>query len=182
MNKMILLIGLVLAFSCKENQSSHPESSVDEVPAVEETKVESPEVALEIYDFDGLESLLNKKDEKTYVVNFWATWCVPCVKELPHFEELNQKYKGQNVEVLLVSLDFPNQYDSKLKPFIQEKKLTSQVVALNDPDMNTWIPKVDESWSGAIPATVIYNKDARKFFEKSFTLEELENELKPFLN
>lgn len=179
---MILLIGLVLAFGCKENQSSHPESSVDEVTAVEETKVESPEVALDIYDFDGLESLLNKKDEKTYVVNFWATWCVPCVKELPHFEELNQKYKDEDVEVLLVSLDFPNQYDSKLKPFIQEKKLTSQVVALNDPDMNTWIPKVDESWSGAIPATVIYNKDFRKFFEKSFTLEELENELKPFLN
>lgn len=179
---MILLIGLVLAFSCKENQSSHPESSVDEVPAVEETKDESPEVALEIYDFDGLESLLNKKDEKTYVVNFWATWCVPCVKELPHFEELNQKYKDEDVEVLLVSLDFPNQYDSKLKPFIQEKKLTSKVVALNDPDMNTWIPKVDEGWSGAIPATVIYNMETRKFFEKSFTLEELENELKPFLN
>ena len=137
---------------------------------------------LKVYDFDGLEKFLHQEDDKVYVVNFWATWCAPCVKELPYFEKLQGEYKSQNIEVLLISLDFPNQYNTKLKPFIQENKLQSQVVALNDVDMNTWLPKVDENWSGAIPATIIYTKDKRQFYEQSFTYESLENEVKQFIN
>ena len=136
---------------------------------------------LEIYDFAGFEKFLNKKDDKIYVINFWATWCAPCVKELPYFEQLLTKYKNKNVEVVLVSLDFPHLYDTKLKPFIKEHELKSKVIALNDVDMNTWIPKVDKTWSGSIPATVIYNKTNHMFFEQSFTFETLEKELKSFL-
>ncbi|WP_405575684.1 TlpA disulfide reductase family protein [Winogradskyella sp. Asnod2-B02-A] len=137
---------------------------------------------LEVYDYDGLEPLINKKDDKVHVVNFWATWCGPCVKELPYFEAINYKYKNENVEVLLVSLDFPSKYDSALKPFIKNNNLKSKVVALNDTDQNRWIPAINENWSGALPATIIYNGDKRLFYERSFTKEELENELKQFLN
>ncbi|WP_345277387.1 TlpA disulfide reductase family protein [Litoribaculum gwangyangense] len=136
---------------------------------------------LEVYDYDGFEKFLNQKNNKIYVINFWATWCAPCVKELPYFEKLNLNYKNEKVEVILVSLDFPHLYDSKLKPFIKERKLASKVIALNDVDMNTWIPKVDETWSGSIPATIIYKNDTKKFFERSFTYDELETELKQFL-
>ncbi len=82
----------------------------------------------------------------------------------------------------MVSLDFPHLYESKLKLFIKDKGLKSKVIALDDVNMNTWIPKVDKNWSGSLPATIIYKKNERKFFEKSFTYESLENELKPFLN
>jgi hypothetical protein len=99
---------------------------------------------------------------------------------LPHFEQLNKVYADE-VEVILVSLDFPNKYESKLKPYIQNKNLQSKVVALNDVDSNSWIPKVDESWTGAIPATIIFNKNERKFYEKSFNYDELETEVKQFL-
>lgn len=136
---------------------------------------------LVVYDFEGLEPLLNKNDGKTYVINFWATWCAPCIKELPHFEELNQNYSGKNVEVILVSLDFPQQYDKKLMPFIKEKNLKSKVVALNDPDMNSWIPKISETWTGAIPATIIYNRKQRTFYERSFNYDELVTELRKFI-
>ena len=91
------------------------------------------------------------------------------------------QFKDKNVEVILVSLDFPRQYDSKLKPFIADRKLKSKVVALNDVNTNYWIPKVNEDWTGAIPATLIYNKDMRQFYEQSFTYEELETQLKQFL-
>jgi hypothetical protein len=101
---------------------------------------------------------------------------------LPYFEEITQQYRGQTVEVILVSLDFPRQYESKLKPFIKDKNLQSEVIALNDTDMNTWIPQVDENWSGAIPATLIYNKNQRQFFEKSFSQKELQTLLKQFIN
>ncbi|TYA86818.1 TlpA family protein disulfide reductase [Seonamhaeicola marinus] len=140
------------------------------------------ESALEIYDFEGLKPFLNKKDDKVHVVNFWATWCGPCVKELPHFEELHSKYKGGDVEVLLVSLDFPHQFETKLKPFIKERNLDPKVIVLDDVDSNSWIPKISKDWSGSIPATIIYKNDKRSFYEKSFTYEELEKELNKFLN
>jgi thiol-disulfide isomerase/thioredoxin len=119
---------------------------------------EVQDIDLEVDDFNGLQKYLNTTSDKTYVVNFWATWCSPCIKELPFFEELNKNYSSKNVEVILVSLDFPNKYETSLKPFIKEKNLQSKVVALNDTDSNTWIPKVSEDWSGAIPATLIFNK------------------------
>lgn len=137
---------------------------------------------LKVFDFDELQRYLEAKDDsKTYVVNFWATWCAPCVKELPYFEELNANYSAKDVEVILISLDFPKQIDSKLKPFLKKKGLTSEVVVLDDVDSNTWIPKVNENWSGAIPATLIYNKNKTAFYERSFDYQELETELKPFL-
>ena len=82
----------------------------------------------------------------------------------------------------LVSLDFPFNYDKKLKPYIKKHKLQSKVVALDDPDMNSWMSKVSEEWTGAIPITIIYNKEKRQFYERTFTYKELENEVKQFLN
>lgn len=177
--KRILFLSLLVFCSCKNSESS---SLPDDTLKDQDQSQNTAQFDLEIYDYDGLEPLINKKDDKVHVVNFWATWCAPCVKELPYFEEINQEYKSQNVEVLLVSLDFPRNYESKLIPFIINKNLQSEVIAFDDVDQNRWIPAIDKDWSGAIPATIIYNKDQRKFYEKSFTKEELETELKQFLN
>ena len=136
---------------------------------------------LKVYDYDGLVPLINKTDDKVHVVNFWATWCAPCVKELPYFEKLNEAYKANDLELLLVSLDFPRNYETKLKPFLKEKQLTSNVVCLDDVDQNRWISAIDSTWSGAIPATIIYKGNKRKFYEKSFTYQELEYEVQQFL-
>ncbi|MBB3125051.1 thiol-disulfide isomerase/thioredoxin [Mesoflavibacter sabulilitoris] len=144
-------------------------------------KEESEEITFTEVDYNGLEKVLNKQDNKTYVVNFWATWCAPCVKELPYFERINKQYKDKNVEVVLVSLDFPKHFDTKLKNFINEKQLQSELYALNDMDSNYWIPKVNKDWSGAIPATLIYNSNKREFFEQAFEYEELERTLNKFL-
>ncbi len=138
--------------------------------------------SLKVFDFNELQTYLSAKDaNKTYVINFWATWCAPCVKELPYFETLNTNYSNKNVEVILVSLDFPRQIETKLKPFLKKKALKSEVVVLDDVDANTWIPKVNKDWSGAIPATLIYNKNKKAFYERSFNYQELENELKQFI-
>lgn len=172
--KYVVLIVLFSVLSCKN------ENKTASVVTPEPNPTQSTE--LEVYDYSGLEKFLNKKDDKTYVINFWATWCAPCVKELPFFEKINENYANKNVEVILVSLDFPKQYDSRLKPFIVEKNIKSKVVALNDVDSNSWIPKVSEDWTGAIPATLIYNKNKRKFYEQSFNYEQLESQIHQFLN
>jgi len=135
-----------------------------------------------VYDFDGFEPYLQRDNDTTYIVNFWATWCKPCIKELPAFEKLNEDYGSGKVKVLLVSLDFIKHYDTKLIPFIRDRELKSDVLLLNDPRSNRWINRVSPEWSGAIPATVIYRGSKRGFYERSFTFEELEKEVKKFLN
>jgi len=100
---------------------------------------------------------------------------------MPYFEKLNQKYAAKNVEVLLISLDFPKQIESRLKPFIKNKNIKSKVVLLDDINEDIWIKAIDENWSGAIPATLIYNKDRRKFYMQTFTYKSLETALKSFL-
>jgi thiol-disulfide isomerase/thioredoxin len=120
--------------------------------------------------YTELKPLLNQKGDDLYVVNFWATWCAPCVKELPYFEALNQR---EDVEVLLVSLDFPKHKESRLLPFIKKNNLKSKLVLLDDTDENYWINDIHPNWSGALPATLIYTKKQRGFYEQSFTKEEL---------
>ena len=156
-------------FSCKKEIVK--ETSTQKVVQVSSVKT---------YNYSELKPFLEKKDDKIYVINFWATWCAPCVKELPHFESIQQAYK-KDVEVILVSLDFPAQYETKLKPFIETHQLKTKVIVLDDPDMNSWIPKVDLNWSGAIPVTLIYNSSKRSFYNRTFTYNELDSELKNFL-
>lgn len=179
----MVFLFLIVVLSCK-NDTSGPQlvESTEVLESAKEVVVDVSDINLEIYDYDGLEPLINKKDDKIHVVNFWATWCAPCVKELPYFEAINEKYKDDNVDVLLVSLDFPKNYDTKLKPFIEAHDLKSNVVAFDDTNQNRWIPAINESWSGAIPATIIYKGNKRQFYERSFTQEELEIELKQFLS
>lgn len=139
-------------------------------------------ISIKSYDYKTFEHFLNQKNDTTYVINFWATWCKPCVEELPNFEMLNSEYKSKKVKVILVSMDMSKQVETSLLPFIKRKNLQSKVIFLNDPDANSWIEKVDKSWSGAIPATVIYNKKQRRFYEQSFTYEALEKEVQSIIN
>ena len=131
------------------------------------------EDAIEVVDFEGMYSKIDLSVDKTYVINFWATWCAPCVKELPYFEEVNNEYKNKNTEVILVSLDFPSQIESKLKPYLKKNKIKSRVILLDDSKMSSWIPKVSEQWDGGIPATLIVNSSNYNFYPKPFDKEEL---------
>jgi thiol-disulfide isomerase/thioredoxin len=133
--------------------------------------------------FNTIDSLLHLSPEMPIVINFWATWCKPCVQELPYFEELHKNYSASGVKVVMVSLDFKKDLESRVKPFVQKNNLASEVLLLNEPDYNSWINRVDSSWSGAIPATVIISKGKKEFFEKEFSsYSELENSIKPHIN
>ena len=167
---IIFFLVLFFLFSCKKEVLKGLEKTSNTITSVKKV------------NYNQLKPLLEKQDGKTYVVNFWATWCAPCVKELPYFEKLKKEYTDKNVEVLLVSLDFPKQVEKKLIPFINKKNLKSEVILLDDINEDVWIKAIDSKWSGALPATLIYNKKTRKFYEQSFEYESLEKELKNFLN
>lgn len=145
----------MIILSCSQKKSIKTESNVP------------------IVDFEGLQPILNLKNDTTYIVNFWATWCTPCVKELPYLETINSEYANKKVKVILVNLDFPNHYETRLLPFIAEMQIKSMVIMLDDPNSNQWINLVSPDWTGSIPATIIYNKNESRFFEKAFELDEL---------
>jgi thiol-disulfide isomerase/thioredoxin len=122
-----------------------------------------------------LQQIINKPSDKVQVINFWATWCAPCVREIPLFEKLNQN--NSNVDVTLVSMDYdldPN--PEKVYRFISRKNLKSKVLILAESNPNNWIDKIDKNWSGALPATLIVNTKTgkRKFLEKELKEGELE--------
>ena len=118
--------------------------------------------------------LANGKDTVS-VVTFWATWCAPCIEELPWFERFSATMKTQPVKVLLVSLDFKSKLEASVKPFVKRMKLGSEVFLLDEKNQQVYIDKIDKNWSGAIPATLFLNpqKQARQLAEKELTYDEL---------
>ncbi len=130
---------------------------------------------VEVIKFDDFLAMSSKQNDTTYVFNFWATWCKPCIEELPAFENINSSYANEKVKVILISLDFKRQVETVNK-FIVNKQLKSQVYLLDEVNYNKWIDRVDATWTGAIPATVIINNKMgyRKFYEQSFTNEQLQ--------
>ncbi|MDO5969127.1 TlpA disulfide reductase family protein [Flavivirga aquimarina] len=170
--KLFLCLILIISFcvSCKNEKTDVLTKNVSKISN-----------DIPIYNFNTLEPLLYTKTNKTYIINFWAMWCAPCVKELPYIQQYANK--NPDAEIILISLDFPEDIETKLKPFLKEKNITSKVILLDDPDSNTWIDKIDPNWSGAIPFTIIFNNKKRGFFEHTFSsLEDLENTITKTLN
>lgn len=130
-----------------------------------------------------LEQWLEADTDTVFVLNFWATWCGPCVAELPALEKIHAQYADQKVKVVLISTDFKRNVESKVKPFVKKKNLRSQVVFMDEPNPNDWVNLISPDWSGAIPATLIVSKrhKARLFFEKQLDFNALEEALLPFL-
>lgn len=133
-----------------------------------------------ILNFESLEPLLHTDSEQIHIINFWAMWCAPCIKELPLLEEYQKNHP--EVKITLVSLDFPEDIETKLKPFLNKEGITLKVVLLDAPDANSWINKVDPNWSGAIPFTIIFNAKKRSFHERMFeNIHDLEREIKKII-
>lgn len=123
-------------------------------------------------------SLIDSKESPIHIVNFWATWCAPCIKELPYLQSVSDSYK--QVSLTLVSLDFEeNAITSKIIPLLNKKNITSRNLLMTNIDYDTWIHKVEPKWDGAIPMTLIIDnrknaKVRRHFLVGSLTLSELQ--------
>jgi thiol-disulfide isomerase/thioredoxin len=130
---------------------------------------------VELITLDHLYQRVEMGKDTTYIINFWATWCAPCVKELPHFEKLSVYYKDSPLKVLLISLDTRSKMNQTVLPFVKKKGLSNEVFLLDEKDQQVYINRIDSSWSGALPATLMIKQQHRKFFELELSYEELLN-------
>lgn len=126
--------------------------------------------------YEQLENKIKEEKDVLLVLNFWSTTCAPCVKELPDFMEINQKFKSNpKYKMLLVSLDRAKDKERVIE-FIKKKNLTAEVVLLDDiKRMNTWIPRFEKKWDGNIPVTIFYkNGEKVHFNDGEMSKEDLE--------
>ena len=129
-----------------------------------------------------LDKLINQQDDTTYIINFWATWCKPCIHELPYFRNVEANHKEEKIRFIYISLNFKRELDSVLNKFLKMNSFNSVVYLIDEPDYNQWIEKVDIHWQGNIPATLIYNssKNKRSFFNRELDEKELSSEILKF--
>ena len=109
------------------------------------------------------------KDEKVVLVNFWATWCMPCVEEFPDLVKLHQTYQSKGLEVIAVSADSPKSVDSKIKPFLERHGAEFLCFVKDTKDDGAFINAIDNEWGGEIPVTFIHAKSgarAKSFYGK----------------
>ena len=141
-----------------------------------------PTPAIQKLKITDLEAYIGQCDHPL-IVNFWATFCVPCNKEIPYFISTVEKYKGRGVELLLVSLDLPDYYPARIAAFAKKNNYTASLAWLNEMDADYFCPKVDKSWSGGIPCSLFINNKThyRQFFDRQLTELQVEPAIKAML-
>lgn len=156
MKKLILLLFILFSFNVFAQKSENKFQSVT---------------------FQELQKIIHQNDDVLYVVNFWATWCKPCIEEIPGFMEVNSIYNDNpNFKMIMVSLDSKRIMDTKVKKFIDKHNLDVDVYLLDEESHFTeWMPQIDDTWMGAIPATVLI-KNGKKLFFKQFQITQYELE------
>ena len=135
-----------------------------------------------LVDYPSLEQIIKtKRGDTMLVVNFWATWCKPCVEELPYFKALKDKYDNKPINFIIVSCDSKKSLPA-VNQFLTKKNFDFISYLITETNPNNWIDKVDKNWSGALPATWIINpnKKVNDFFEKEFTQTDLDSLIKSY--
>lgn len=117
------------------------------------------------------------------VISFWATWCAPCVEEIPWLQEGVAKFADQKVELVLVSLDFPKDYPKSIDAFIKKKNFRATFYWLDETNADYFCPKIHPRWEGGIPATLFVNNKTgyRRFFDRALTDRQVVPEIKAAL-
>jgi len=133
---------------------------------------------------DDIKSIMDANKGKVVLLNFWATWCKPCVKEFPDLVKLQNNYKDKGFVLVFISADMPEEIKSKVTPFLNQEKVDFTTYYIGSDKPEDIINYVDKDWQGAIPSTYIYDKDGnvKTSILGTKSYEQFETEINKYLN
>lgn len=147
--KLIIYLTIVFIFvGCGEKQTP-------------QTTISSAAPEIEIVNLEVVQKLISDRNGKPLFINFWATWCAPCVEEFPDIVELSEK-KGEQIDFVAISLDSESDLDKKVKQFVKKNNVNFKVLLLKESDVYPLLDWINDEWRGAIPATFIYDKNGNQ--------------------
>lgn len=186
MKKLILLMTVTaVVLSCNKKDTEISQSNNDSLNTVEAPASVEPTVeksAIAEYTPAELSQVLQTKNDTLYVTNFFATWCPPCVREIPHFKEKMDELKNQPVKFIFVSLDEKSDWNSKVPAFADQQGIRNQTILLDGSSLDgTFFSSNFQTWKGeSIPFTFFRKGDKTEEAGGSMSKEQLENILSKF--
>jgi len=160
LTRKLLWLGLVLSFALSAS------------PAVAQRKrtpkKSPPKISIAAIDAEGLAAVLkrNATKNKPLLVNFWATWCDPCREEFPDLVQIDKQYRSQGLDFTAVSLDDLTEINTAVPRFLSEMRVTVPTYLLNVSDPELAMSRVDPQWSGALPATFLYDAQGKLVYKR----------------
>ena len=135
-----------------------------------------------VQNFAEIEHLFNNHNDTTYLINFWATTCPPCLKELPMFEKVAENHVNDKFKIVLISIDDKKRIEKYVIPFLKKNNIQNDVFSLLDDNFNIWTAKINNEWYGALPYTLIYKNSNKKYYFGAFKgVDDIEKEVKQLL-
>lgn len=181
LNRVFPLLFFSLFLGCTNEPS--PTSAVDTGESMARLIAPPPGSNYRVFEsYESLSPMLQLRNDTTYVINFWATWCKPCITEMPHFQQLATAYQDKLLKIVLISLDDKADAEEKLSCFVEQHALNLPIVILDAPNKAVWQKQIDKRWDGTLPATLIYKNQLRFFANQAFsTYFDLEQMVRPLV-
>jgi thiol-disulfide isomerase/thioredoxin len=143
---------------------------------VSKLQAQSSKTRIQSIGIRQLDSLLQAR-QAPLIINFWATFCKPCIEEIPFLEASVRQYEKMGLELWLVSLDMEEMFPSKLEVFTQKRSFQSRQFWLQETNADVFCPIIDPQWSGAIPASLFIHRATgyRKFYEEPLNEQQIKS-------
>ena len=151
----LLFTALMLSYGCRKGENRAELSQKTEGKPHSSIKVN-------LLDEKQLANLIEQRLDRILLINVWATWCIPCRKEFPDLVRLAEKYKDRELDIIAISADYPDEIESKIIPFIQSQQVNFPVYVQNFATQEDFINFINRDWSGALPASFLYNADGEQ--------------------
>lgn len=149
----IFLLVILFVLNCRNKSEQHTTVPKPKFHSSEQTD----EIVVEKLDEFGLQKLVSQRNGKVLFLNVWATWCIPCREEFPDLVQLSNEYKENKVEFVGLSVDYPDEISTKIIPFLRSVRANFKIYVQDFKDPAVLIQRLDANWSGAIPATFIFD-------------------------
>ncbi|MBB4078700.1 thiol-disulfide isomerase/thioredoxin [Lewinella aquimaris] len=172
-------IFITLLLSMLGCQEPVPVASLGDIIAPSVAGEESLPIVYQHYD--EIAPIFSQRNDTTYVINFWATWCKPCLEELPLLNSLQRQYDDAALRVVLVSLDTETRAIARIPEYLNRRGIDLPTIVLTD-ERPSWMRDLDGNWNGALPTTFIYRNDLRYIYRRNFrTLPDVQEAVAPLI-